>query len=112
MGNKSRITQEQIDDICASYVAGLSQRVIAEQYGMSTMTVCRLLQKNNVEARYRQGGRPFAKVCKRGHELKDPNLYYLTLKSTGKTHRACKACCNLTSAEYYQRVTKHKTRVR
>lgn len=111
MGNKSRLTQDQIDDICASYEAGLSQRAIGEQQGISTMTVCRVLARNSIEARYQQGGRPLAEFCKRGHELKDPNLYYIYRKSSGTKYRVCRTCVVANNADYYQRVTKHKPKV-
>ena len=99
---KINFTETQIAEICASYLSGMTQAQLAKKYSVSQPTILKLLHKNEVSANERR----LKKICKRGHQLADPNIYY---QKVGRyTVRLCKACSNLSSKNYYERVIKKK----
>lgn len=110
MPKKLGLTQEQIDDLCASYVAGVKQVDLAKQFSICQTSVSNLLRRNEVETRKGGGGKKNRReFCKRGHKLADPNLYYKRNTTTREiTGRLCKACANASNNDYYDKVRKHK----
>jgi len=44
-----------------------------------------------------------SKICKRGHPLADPNLYYYKPDKNGRVRRRCKTCIPIAMAEWKAR---------
>lgn len=107
---RTQWAEGQEADVCASYIAGETQASIARKYGKAIQTITRVLKLNGIEIRPSPGGYNKRDVCKRGHERKDPNLYYHTISRKGKTYtlKACKACTDASNSEYYYRVRRAK----
>lgn len=110
MPRKPVLTPDQMDDLCASYIAGMTQVELAKKFSISQAVVSKYLRINEVKTRKGTGGRKnYREFCKRGHKLADPNLYYKRNTTTREiTGRMCKACANASNNDYYATVRKHK----
>lgn len=86
----TKLKEHRNAEVCALYLEGLTQKEIAERFGVSQPRISKILNDSEIEMRPRET----KYFCVNGHELKDSNLIYSTFKRNGKTYkgRKCKIC--------------------